>query len=85
MDLGSVSKDCVTETILSKLSRTFYTSLPASYTGNIVAEVVSKIGVDFAGVKDVYQVKVYFPTKLYFLGHDSHLIDYVSYGMFLIC
>ncbi|MBA0618746.1 hypothetical protein Godav_028044 [Gossypium davidsonii] len=58
MNLGSVSKSCVTETILSKLRRTFYTSLPASYTGNIMAEVVSKIGVDFAEVKDVFQVKV---------------------------
>ncbi|PPD94002.1 hypothetical protein GOBAR_DD08965 [Gossypium barbadense] len=58
MNLGSVSKSCVTETILSKLRRTFYTSLPAAYTGNIMAEVVSKIGVDFAEVKDVFQVKV---------------------------
>ncbi|MBA0561293.1 hypothetical protein Golob_018137 [Gossypium lobatum] len=58
MNLGSVSKSCVTETILSKLKRTFYTSLPASYTGNIMAEVVSKIGVDFAKVKDVFLVKV---------------------------
>ncbi|KHG25772.1 dna-directed rna polymerase subunit alpha [Gossypium arboreum] len=58
MNLGSVSNSCVTETILSKLKRTFYTSLPASYTGNIMAEVVSKIGVDFAEVKDVFQVKV---------------------------
>ncbi|TYG95606.1 hypothetical protein ES288_A11G281400v1 [Gossypium darwinii] len=58
MNLGSVSNSCVTETILSKLKRTFYTSLPASYTGNIMAEVVSKIGVDFAEVKDVFQVKL---------------------------
>ncbi|KAG8478974.1 hypothetical protein CXB51_028846 [Gossypium anomalum] len=58
MNLGSVSKSCITETILSKLKRTFYTSLPASYTGNIMAEVVSKIGVDFAEVKDVFQAKV---------------------------
>ncbi|KAB2005483.1 hypothetical protein ERO13_D11G250600v2 [Gossypium hirsutum] len=58
MNLGSVSKSCVTETILSKLRRTFYTSLPAAYTGNIMAEVVSKIGVDFAEVKDVFQVKL---------------------------
>ncbi|KAA3473007.1 dna-directed rna polymerase subunit alpha [Gossypium australe] len=78
MNLGSVSKSCITETILSKLKRTFYTSLPASYMGNIMAEVVSKIGVDFAEVKDVFQVKVYLPTKLYFLDHDSRLIDYLS-------
>ncbi|KAK8589666.1 hypothetical protein V6N13_088492 [Hibiscus sabdariffa] len=58
MNLESVSKDCVSETTLRKLRKTFYTSIPASYAGNIIAEVALKIGVHFTDVKDVYQVKL---------------------------
>ncbi|OMO84666.1 hypothetical protein CCACVL1_10728 [Corchorus capsularis] len=56
--LESIRKDCVTETTLRNLKRSFYTSLPASYVGNIIAEVVPKIGVDFEEVKDIYHVKL---------------------------
>ncbi|KAK8479308.1 hypothetical protein V6N13_014912 [Hibiscus sabdariffa] len=58
VNLESVSKDCLRETTLRKLKRTFYTILPDSYTANIIAEVAMKIGFDFAGVKDSYQLKV---------------------------
>ncbi|OMO87835.1 hypothetical protein COLO4_20548 [Corchorus olitorius] len=56
--LESIRKDCVTETTLRNLKRSFYTSLPASYVGNIIAEVVPKIGVDFEEVKHIYHVKL---------------------------
>ncbi|KAK9042177.1 hypothetical protein V6N11_017256 [Hibiscus sabdariffa] len=58
VNLESVGKDCVSETTLRKLRKTFYTSIPACYAGNIIAEVALKIGVDFTDVKDVYQVKL---------------------------
>ena len=79
MNLESVGKDCVTEMTLRNLKRSFYTSLPASYVGNVMAEIVPKIGVDFAEVKDIYHVKVYLPIELYFLDHDWHISDFVSY------
>ncbi|XVF30926.1 hypothetical protein REPUB_Repub16aG0101300 [Reevesia pubescens] len=63
VNLESVRKDCVTETTLRTLKRQFYTSLPASYAGNIMAEVVPKIGVDFAEVKDRYHVKLSDSTR----------------------
>ena len=47
VSLKSVRKDCVTKTTLRNLKRSFYTSFPASYVGNVMVEVVSKIGVDF--------------------------------------
>ncbi|GMI79109.1 hypothetical protein like AT3G54310 [Hibiscus trionum] len=53
VNLESTTKDC-----LRNLKRTFYTSLPASYAANIISEVALKIGVDFAGVKESYQVKL---------------------------
>ncbi|GMI65120.1 hypothetical protein like AT2G38430 [Hibiscus trionum] len=58
VNLESVGKDCLSETTLRKLKKLFYTSLPASYAGKIIAEVALKIGVDFADEKDVYQVKL---------------------------
>ncbi|EOY10749.1 Uncharacterized protein TCM_026052 isoform 1 [Theobroma cacao] len=64
MNLESVRKDCVTETTLRNLKRSFYTSLPTSYVGNIMAEVVPEIGVDFAEVKDIYHVKLSDSTRL---------------------
>ena len=66
VSLESVRKDCVTKTTLRNLKRSFYYSLPASYVGNVMAEVVPKIGVDFANVKDIYHVQVYLPIELYF-------------------
>ncbi|XVF06506.1 hypothetical protein REPUB_Repub06bG0054100 [Reevesia pubescens] len=63
VNLESVEKDCVTEATLRNLKRSFYTSLPASYAGNIMAEVVPKIGVDFAEVKDIYHVKLSDSTR----------------------
>ena len=63
MSLLEIGKDCFTETTLRNLRRSFYTSLPASYVGNIMAEVAPKIAVDFADMKDVYHVKVYFPVN----------------------
>ncbi|GMI79102.1 hypothetical protein like AT2G38430 [Hibiscus trionum] len=59
----SGSKDYLRESTLSKLKRTFYTVLPDTYTANIIAEVAMKIGFDFAGVKDSYQVKLSDSTK----------------------
>ena len=79
MNLESVRKDCVTETALRNLKRSFYSSLPASYVGNVMAEVVPKIGVDFAELKDIYHVKVYLPIELYFLDQVCHISDFVSY------
>ncbi|XWS64797.1 hypothetical protein CRYUN_Cryun05aG0034700 [Craigia yunnanensis] len=63
VSLESVRKDCVTETTLRNLKRSFYYSLPASYVGNIMAEVVPKIGVDFANVKDIYHVNLSDSTR----------------------
>ncbi|XWS64799.1 hypothetical protein CRYUN_Cryun05aG0034900 [Craigia yunnanensis] len=63
VNLEGVGKDCVTETTLSNLKRSFYTSLPASYVGNVMAEVVPKIGLDFAEVKDIYHVKLSDSTR----------------------
>lgn len=63
VNLESVSKGCVTETTLRNLKRSFYTSLPASYVGNIMAEAVPKIGVDFSEVKDIYHVKLSDSTR----------------------
>ncbi|KAK8502047.1 hypothetical protein V6N12_003396 [Hibiscus sabdariffa] len=54
----SVNLDNVIKDGLGNLRRTFYTNLPASYATNILAEVASKIGVDFADVKHSYQVKL---------------------------
>ncbi|KAE8684069.1 putative MYBputative [Hibiscus syriacus] len=56
--LEGISKDCVSEAALTELKKSFYTSLPSSYSKNIIAEVASKIGVDFADMKDVYHVKL---------------------------
>ncbi|XP_022718991.1 uncharacterized protein LOC111277094 isoform X2 [Durio zibethinus] len=63
VNLESVRKDCVTETTLRNLKRSFYTSLPASYTANIMANVAPKIGVDFTEVKDTYHVKLSDTTR----------------------
>ncbi|KAL4376892.1 hypothetical protein GQ457_02G033140 [Hibiscus cannabinus] len=54
----SVNPDNVIRDCLGNLRRTFYTNLPAQYAANIIAEVSSKIGVDFADVKHSYQVKL---------------------------
>ncbi|XVE90073.1 hypothetical protein DITRI_Ditri20bG0047700 [Diplodiscus trichospermus] len=58
VNLESVTKDGVSEMTLRNLKRSFYTSLPASYVGKVMAEVVPKIAVDFEEVKDVYHVKL---------------------------
>ncbi|XWS64800.1 hypothetical protein CRYUN_Cryun05aG0035000 [Craigia yunnanensis] len=63
VSLESVRKDCVTESTLRNLKRSFYYSLPASYMGNVMAEVVPKIGVDFANVKDIYHVNLSDSTR----------------------
>ncbi|KAK8502051.1 hypothetical protein V6N11_019412 [Hibiscus sabdariffa] len=54
----SVIKHSATKDCLRNKKRTFYTTLPASYAANIIAEVALKIGVDFADVKDSYLVKL---------------------------
>ncbi|XVF42432.1 hypothetical protein PTKIN_Ptkin01aG0362500 [Pterospermum kingtungense] len=58
VNLESVRKDCVAETTLRNLRRSFYTSVPASYVASIMAEVVPNIGVDFSEVKDIYHLKL---------------------------
>ncbi|GMI79104.1 hypothetical protein like AT2G38430 [Hibiscus trionum] len=61
----SVNLESVTEDCLSKLKRTFHTTVSASYAANIIAEVASKIGLDFADVKDSYLVKLSDSTQPY--------------------
>ncbi|XP_039006077.1 uncharacterized protein LOC120133583 isoform X1 [Hibiscus syriacus] len=58
VNLESVGKDCISETILRNLRKSFNTSVPASYSENIIAEVASNIKVDFADTKDVYYVRL---------------------------
>ncbi|GMI79103.1 hypothetical protein like AT2G38430 [Hibiscus trionum] len=53
VNLENTTKDC-----LGNLKRTFDASLPASYAANIISKVALKTGVDFAGVKESYQVKL---------------------------
>ncbi|KAK9017407.1 hypothetical protein V6N11_079886 [Hibiscus sabdariffa] len=53
VNIDNVIRDC-----LGNLRRIFYTNLPAPYAANIIAEVASKIGVNFVDVKHSYQVKI---------------------------
>ncbi|XP_050116122.1 uncharacterized protein LOC126593975 isoform X2 [Malus sylvestris] len=49
--------------ILKQWRRSLYTNIPVSYKERIVNEVVPKIGVDFEGEKDTYQVKLSDSTR----------------------
>ncbi|KAJ0013861.1 hypothetical protein Pint_20252 [Pistacia integerrima] len=53
-----VRKGQLSETTLEKLSKSFYTNFPTSYTEKIIMEAVPKIGVDFEGKKDIYHVRL---------------------------
>ncbi|XP_031284032.1 uncharacterized protein LOC116142766 isoform X2 [Pistacia vera] len=53
-----VRKGQLSETTLEKLSKSFYTNFPTSYTEKIIMEAVPKIGIDFEGKKDIYHVRL---------------------------
>ncbi|KAE8684072.1 bidirectional sugar transporter NEC1-like [Hibiscus syriacus] len=58
VNLESVSKDCISETVLRNLRKLFYSNVPSSYSENIIAEVASNIRVDFADTKDIYYLRL---------------------------
>ncbi|TQD81128.1 hypothetical protein C1H46_033306 [Malus baccata] len=62
VNMEAIRTNLCTE-ILKQWRRLLYTNIPVSYKERIVNEVVPKIGVDFEGEKDSYQVKLFDSTR----------------------